>query len=834
MAVAVLAMRLLWRDWKSGELALLGAALVVAVAIITGIALFADRLERALVSETSVFLGADRLISGTSDIPEAWLNAAHTHGLATASAVNFPSMLAAPKRNQLVSVKAVSESYPLRGQLVVSDTAFGEGRIATGIPRSGEVWLDSRLLPALGVQPGDEISLGYSRFRIARVLISEPDRGGDVFSLGPRLLMRLADVAATGLIQPGSRANYRVLLSGSDRQLAGYHAWLNPSLEGSAFSWVDITNSSPAISGALERTRSFLLLGGLLGVLLSGIAIALGAHRYSKRHYEHVAVLKTLGETPTGIIAIFLTGFLLLGCLAIGAGLLLGFAVQLGIGQVFADLIPTALPEPGFKPFLTGAATGFICLLTFALPPVLMLRNISPMRVLRLDFVEADRSSRMFYILGLSGVFALLLWYSQSLWLTGILLLGLVIALTLLLLLTRLMLLAGRLFGMQAGSAWRLALAGIQRRSNDSSVQVLTFSIVLMLLLILVLIRTDLLAEWQAQLPKDAANHFVINVTAKQRAELAGIIAANVEGEHDFFPSLRGRMTHIGGEPVQDREARHRDIFGDGLQAAKERNLTWATEFPKDNKLLAGAWWPADTMPARPLISIEKYIADLLQARVGEIVRFQVAERTIEAEIASIRKVRWDGFRPNFYIIFSPGVLEDFPGTWMTSFYLPAEHKLFLNELLSRFPTVTVIELDVLIKQVQFMIGRITLAIELMLLLVLAAGGFVLVASIHASLDQRRREQAVLFALGADRRRLLASLWIEFSVLGLCSGIIGSICAEIGVFFLWRELFLLDALWHPLLWWLGPVAGLVVIAILGLATTWRVFYTSPVVALRQT
>lgn len=828
-----MSLRLLWRDWKSGELNLLMASLVVAVAIVTGITLFTDRLERALLGETSFLLAADRLISGSAPVPTDWLQEARRQGLATASIMLFPSMLSTGSRHQLVSVKAVSEGYPLRGHLVISDAPFTAGQTTFDIPAPGEVWLDSRLFPSLGVKLKDSIQLGISHFRITRALISEPDRGGDVFGLGPRLLMRMSDVPATNLVQSGSRINYRALLAGTDSQLGDFYDWLRPQLPDTAFAWLDIANSSPAISGALRRAERFLLLGGLLGVILAGIALALVARRYSTRQFDRVAVLKTLGETPGGIAFSYTTSLILLAFAAILTGLALGFFMQTGAERLFGQFAPIKLPPPGIRPFLTGAMTGLICLLTFALPPVLALRKVAPVRVMRRDFDEMGTSSSALYVLGTLGAVSLLLWYSADLTLAVLVLLGLVLVVSSLLLIVRLLLLAGRSLGVQAGSAWRLAFAGIQRRHRDSSAQILTFSLVLALLLLLILVRMDLLTEWRSQLPKDAANHFLLNVTEDQKQSLNELLRLRTKGDHQFFPSLRGRMTHIGGEPVAVREARHETEFSGGPRATSERNLTWSVEFPLDNELVAGQWW-GDEIPATPLVSIESYIAELLQASIGEKILFQIADRTIEAEIASIRKVKWDGFRPNFYIMFSPGVLEEFPGTWITSFYLPPDQKLFLNELLHLFPTVTVIEIDVLIAQVQFMIERISLAIQLVLILVLVAGVFVLLASIRATLDERRRECALLSALGARREKLLSALAIEFAALGLCSGVLASIGAEVAAFFLWREVFELDALWHPVLWGAAPLLGLVIIGTLGLLSTWRVLYVPPLLSLRAT
>lgn len=828
-----MAWRLLWRDSKSGELNLLVLSLATAVAVVTGITIFSDRIDRAFTSESSSFLAADQVISGTARMPSDWAREVAVRGLKSTNVMAFPSMVFAGERNQLVAVKAVAKRYPLRGQLIVADKPFEQGTSTRQTPSAGEVWLDSRLFPSLGVRLGDKIELGHKTFLITRVVISEPDKGGDVFGLGPRLLMNINDVPATGLVQPGSRVNYRTLLSGGEAELQDFQQWLQPQIASSPFKLLNIRNSSPSISHALQRAENFLLLGGLLGVILAGVAIALVSARYSKRHFDQVAILKTLGETPNRIVGLYIIELLVIGCIAITLGLMAGMAVQAAMVAAFSQVISIDLPPPGLKPFLTGASTGAVCLITFALPPFLALRSVHPARVLRRDFTVATGTTRTAYATGIVGGCLLLLWYSKSVYLSGSVLLSMLILLATLLLMSRLLLFFGRFVGTQAGSTWRLALAGIQRRGHDSVVQMLTFSIVLMLALLLWLVRNELLADWDKQLPDDVANHFLLNITADQKVVLKALIDGNAKNSNEFFPSLRGRMTHISGEPIKKREARFNsaDGFFGGPRADSERNLTWAWDLPVNNQLIAGQWW--DKKSSRyPMISIESYIADLLHAKIGEIVRFQIADRTIEAEIGSIRKVRWDGFRPNFYIIFSPGVLESLSSTWITSFYLPPERKMFLNTLLSRFPTVTVIEIDKLIEQVQSFIARMTLAIQLVLALVLVTAGFVLLASISATMDQRRREYALLFALGADRSLLLRALIVEFSALGLGAGVMGVLVTEVAAAILWEKVFLIEAALHPSVWLIGIAIGVVSVALLGFLTGRRVLYVTPVVALR--
>lgn len=823
----------MWRDWKGGELALLAVSLVVAVTVVGAISFFVDRLERALLDGSATLLAADRIIRGSHPIPDEWQSAAADYGLNGSRTLAFPSMVrTAQGRQQLVAVKAVETGYPLRGELSIANAPFTPGKITADLPSAGTVWLDSRLFPALKLSIGDWLRIGRTRLRITQVLITEPDKGGDVFSLGPRLLMNWSDVAATGLIQVGSRANYSYLLSGEGDAIAAYEAWLVPQLVDSAFRWLDIKTASPSIRSALERAESFLLLGGLFAVILAAISIGLVAQRYSRRHFNQVAILKTLGQTPLQITSVYLVKLLLLATLAVIVGIVLAWAAQHALVQLLGDLIPINLPPPGLGPVWIGSATGFICLFAFALPPILALKDISPLRVIHRD-LAISMPARYIYLLGAAGFISLLIWYSRSLQLTMWVLLGITLICSIIALL---MMLASKLAthkGMRAAHPWYLAFSGMRRRYRDSGLQVMAFSAVLLLLLVLILVRTELINDWQAQLPDNAANHFIINVANEERGAVSELLARKTKHRGDFYPSLRGRMTHISGEPIARRQERVR-LAGEApsdIDGTDERNLTWSLELPAENHIIAGSWWSKPTNV--PAISMEQSIAQVIGAQIGEVVRFQIADRVLEAKIASIRKLRWDNFRPNFYIIFAPGALEELPGSWMTSFYLAADNKIFLNELLSKFPTLTVIEVDALIAQVRQMVRQIMLAVEWILFMVLCAGALAMIASVRSSLDQRQREYAVLFALGATAARLRLALLVEFSVLGIFAGLIAAATTEVAAFFLWRNIFLLAPTWHPNLWWAGPLLCWILMTLIGYTTTRYLLNTSPMQVLRQ-
>ena len=820
--------RLATRDLRAGEIALLLVALVVAVGTVTSISLFVDRLHQALLLESANFLAADRQVSGSRPIPDDFLDAAERAGIDTAQTMVFPSMVFAGDTNQLVSVKAVTEAYPLRGVVIVGEEPFGDGAPAQSMPAPGHVWLDSRLFPALGVSLGDSVEVGVHKLRVSRVLVAEPDRGGSFFDLGPRLLMNMDDVAATEVVQPGSRIGYRLLLRGDDDDLEGLREQLD--LE-PTFRWVSIRESSPRIGSALERAESFLLLGGLLGVLLAGIAVALSAHRYAARHYDHVGVLKTLGATPRQILFAYMGVLLLVGSAAILLGLVVGLGLHVLIVEVLRTLIPVALPPPGLRPYILGAATGLICTFAFAMPAFVHLKDISPMRVIRRDLGQSPLSQWVSYGVAALGSLVLLVWYTKSLLLTGWTLLGMLIVVCVFGGLALLLLKGGRVVGMQARSGWRLALAGLQRRRRESVAQILIFGLAIMLLLVLVLLRTELVTEWRAQVPEEAANHFVMNIGKDEVREVEAMINNHAKAGDFLYPMIRGRIVAVNGIDAEAYQASlPRQVVDDGPRLQSERNLTWIAEQPQDNEIVAGSWWSADTAVAEA--SLELDYARQFGLEVGDELTFDIGGQAAVATVSSIRSLEWESMSPNFFIILSPKVLEDFPATYMTSFYLPVESKQFLNDFLSRFPTITVIEIDALIEQVKRIVDRVTQAVELVLGLVLVSGCLVLFASIQASKDARMAEHALVRTLGGTRRLVGVSLMAEFVMLGLFAGIVAVVGAEITVAVLQSQVFRLDMALHPWIWPVGPLAGAFVIAIVGLFGARALVNSPPMMVLR--
>lgn len=829
-------LRLLWRDWRGGELGILAAAIVIAVAIVTGISLFADRLQQAIQAQSSHFLAADRVLQSPRPIQPRWLLRSQALGLQTAEVAHFQSMVFASEAEdstmQLASVKAVSSSYPLRGTLVVSDVAFGAAAAIAGAPKPGEAWLDSRLLPLLELSMGDVLYVGEARLRIARVVISEPDRGSSFNSFGPRVLINSADIAATNIIQPGSRVEYRYLFAGEAPVLERYGQWLQPQLLPGQ-KWLGLKDSQPRIAQSLQRAEQFLLLAGSLGVGLAGIAIALAARRYSERHYDYVAMMKTLGASAARIMSIYSLNLLLLALISTLAGCLIGWLIQYLFILILQDYFSlAAVPAITLRPFLLGGITALVCLLAFALPPLASLLAITPLRVLRRDIQQQGVNAVISYGLGLAGIGLLMLWYSANLKLTLAVLAG--VGLTFIVIggAAWYLLRGATTVGMQAGSIWRLALASMRRRGFQNSVQAVIFSLAIMLLLMLVLLRSSLIEDWKVQLPAGTPNHFLINVAASEVNAVASMLDQQQLLAETIYPIVRGRLTRINNQPVNSLTiGSDSSRSGQSDSLDRELSMTWSASLPAANKLVAGQWWNSESQRAE--LSIEQGLAQQLGVNLGDQLQFQIGSEVLVVSVSSIRSLHWDSMRPNFFMIFPPELLRQYPATYITSFYLPEEKKQFLNQFLRRFPTITVLEMDAVIKQIRSIINQVSRAVELVLGLIIISGLLVLVATVQASLDSRFQESAILRTLGASRALVLGSLAIEFAALGLLAGLLAAFSAEVAVFGLQQYVLDMEYTAHPWVWLAGPVLGALLIGSAGYFTCRKVVSRPPVQVLAQ-
>lgn len=824
-----LALRLLARDWRAGELQVLVAALVIAVGASTAVGFFTQRIAGGLLQQSAELLGADLVLDSPRPLDPQWREEAERRGLRTTETLEFATMVLRGEALQLARVKAVANGYPLRGRLRVTDTPFGADAPVDGIPGRGEAWVDARLLTRLQASLGGTVQVGESALRVTRVLSFEPGQGGALFGVSPRLLMNRADVDATGIIQPGSRVSYQYLFAGASGALDRYRRWLEPQLEPS-HELIGIREGRRAVGTALERAERYMGLSIVAAIVLAGVAIAMAARRYSARHFDTSAVLRCLGATQADLMALYLPQLGVLALVGSAVGCLLGWLAQQGLFVLLAGILPVTPAEAGLGPVLAGFAIGVISLAGFALPPFLRLREVPPLRVLRQDLAPLPSSAWLVYGAAGAAVIAIVWRYTGNWSLTLAVLTGGAAAALALAVLALVLLRLGRRINRRVGVAWRFGLNHLWRRSGASLGQIMAFGLILMAMTVTGLVRTDLLEAWRTQLPVRAPNHFAVNILPDRLEAMEKFLAdRDIEGSA-FFPMVRGRLTTLNGEPVQTAVTKEAQ---DDNALNRELNLTWTRELQEDNAIVAGRWWDSDDL-GMPRVSVESQLAKRLGIELDDQLGFSIAGETFSARVTSIRSVQWDSFRPNFYMIFPPGVLEGQAATYMTSFYLPAGQKAVLTELVRTFPAVTVLELDLIMQQVERIFTQVTLAVEYVLVFVLLAGFAVLFAALQTSLDERLYEGALLRALGARRVQLRAGHLAEFGALGFMAGLIAALGTECLAWLLYRELLGLEFRVHWEVWVLTPLAGSLLVGIAGYLGTRAIVRQSPLPLLTRT
>ncbi|KMN09977.1 ABC transporter permease [Pseudomonas helleri] len=822
-----LALRQLLRDARAGELRVLFFAVLVAVAASTAIGYFGARLNGAMVLRATEFLGADLVLEGSSPAREEQIRVGNELGLKHAQIVEFSSVIATDNGIQLSSIKAADDAYPLRGQLKSAAQPYGEEQPGGG-PKSGQAWVEPRLLTALDLKVGDDIDVGSKTVKITRVLTYEPDRAGNFYSLTPRVLINLDDLQATGIVQPGSRVSFRELWRGEAPALQSYRDVIQPGLEANQ-RLLDGRDGNQQIGGALGKAERYLNMASLVAVLLAGVAVALSATRFANRRFDASALLRCLGLSRRETLWLFSLQLAMLGLLASVTGALLGWLAQLGLFALLHDLLPTDVPPGGVMPALAGMGTGLVALAGFALPPLAALGRVPPLRVLRRDILPIPASTWTVYGAALLAL-GLIMWrMSLDLVLTFALLGGGVIAA---LILGGLLLLG--LKGLRRGLAraslpWRLGLGQLLRQPLAAAGQALAFGLILLSMALIALLRGELLDTWQNQLPKDAPNYFALNILPTDKDAFGARLHELQAQAAPIYPVVPGRLISINGEPVQ--EIVTKDSSGDKA-VQRDLSLTWAADLPEGNELTAGQWWSAQPPQGVPGVSVEAKVAESLKLKLGDHLVFTVAGVNREAQVTSLRSINWDNFQPNFFMIFQPGTLQDLPTTYLTSFYLAPGHDTQIIELSRSFPAVTILPIDALLEQLRSILAQVTIAIEYVLLFVLAAGMTVLFSGLQSTLDERIRQGALLRALGAERQLLIKARRIEFGLLGATSGLLAALGAELVSLVLYRYAF--DLPWHPHPWLLLlPVLGAVMVGGAGVFGTRRALNASPLTVLRE-
>jgi putative ABC transport system permease protein len=824
-----LSLRMLIRDWRAGELRLFAIALVIAVGAMTAVGFFNDRLQRGLANRSAELLGADLVLQSPEPLPRAWLDQAVARSLKTAATVDFSSVVLREENLQLTAVRAVAPGFPVRGAVRTAPALYQPDAITVHIPAAGTAWVEARLMHALGLAIGDRIEIGAAAFKVTRVLTYEPGRGGNFFAFAPRALINADDVARTQVIQPGSRVTYALGVAGDETAVRGYRDWLAPQLSPSQ-RFLGPREGRTGIGRAVERIDRYVGLTGLLAVILAGVAIAIAARRYSARRYDTSAMLRCLGCTQRDIQQIYLPQLFLLGLVASAAGCALGFVVQEAIHSMVRSLFPVQLPAPRLTPIAYGMFTGLLVLGGFAVAPVLRLKDVAPLRVLRRELAPLPTSAWVVVGSAAAAMLVLLWDYTGSALLLASVIAGIAVVTALLGALAWALLRLGRRWRQRGGAAWRFGLNNLVRRTQSSIGQILAFGLTLMAMAVIALVRTDLLATWQQQLPADAPNHFAFNVLPAEVPAMERFFRAHAIPAQALYPMVRGRLTEINGEPVRRATTKEDDDSNAAVQ--RDLNLTWSERLPPDNRIVRGEWWDAakdDTLR----VSVEEMLAQRLGIGLGDRLRFVIGGAVRDARVTSLRKVQWDSFHPNFFMIFEPGALEDFPATYITSFHLTGSQKPLLVTLLRQFPSTTVLELDQFLQQVRTIVEQASLAVELVLLFVFAAGMAVLYAALAASLDERLHEGALLRAFGASRRQLRAAQIAEFALLGFLAGIVAAVGTELITLVVYTRVLELDYSIKWQVWVITPLAGALVIGIAGYIGTRRVLKQSPLRVLRE-
>jgi putative ABC transport system permease protein len=827
-AAVMLGLRSLGREWRSGDLAVLFIALFVAVAALTGVGFLVDRVDRGMQLQASAVLAADLRLTSPDPVKASFVSEANSRGLRQARVTQLLSVVLKEDATQLTNIHAVSDGYPLRGTVRVSDRPFGTVQDVQGIPMPGECWPDSRVLAALGARVGDVLKVGAASLRVTRVLMSRPDQGSGFTDIAPSLLMNDADVPATQLIQPGSRVSYSGLFAGERRTVESFLAWMNK--RSSTVDRIgDIAQVSPEVGSATRRAGRFLAIASLVSVLLCAVAIAMTARRYVQRHLDLAALLKTIGASRADVLWVCLTQLICIATVATVFGSVAGFGAQLALLAVVGDLLATELPPPGFLPVLLGFAAAVLLLIGFALPSMLRLARVPAMRVLRRDMGPPPLGAMLAFAPALAAVALLVLQVTDdtrmALWFVA----GLAAA-SVSLMLVALLLVAGvaRLRG-KLGVAWRYGAANLSRRRAESVVQIVALGLGLSALLLLTILRGNLIDDWRARLPKNAPNYFFVNIPTQDRDPFRDMISADGGTMTRMLPMMRGRITRINGENMME----HKFADPRGMaRATRENNLTWAAEIGPDNRITEGHWFtPAEA--GKPLVSIATEMQRDLGLKLGDKLRFFIAGESFDVTISSFREVQWDSVQPNFFLMFPPGLLEGTAGTWMGSAQYRPTDPGSIATLVRRFPSVSIFDLDDLIGQVRSIIDKAVLAVQGVFVFTLLAGIVVLLAAVQVTRDERRYESAMLRTLGAQRRTVVAGVMLEFLLIGSLAGLMAAAAASTGSYFVSTRLLEIPFRPEVLVWIGGALGGALLVCIAGYIATRSALLQPPMTTLRH-
>ncbi|TCK44210.1 putative ABC transport system permease protein [Paraburkholderia sp. BL8N3] len=839
--IARQAVRMTARDWRAGELTMLLLALVLAVAALASVGFLADRMRQGLERDARQMIAADFVVRADHPVDASFAAEAASLKLASATTTIFPSMISGSGAqpglqppSRLAAIKGVSPGYPLRGAVRIAPAPGASDAPATAIPAPGTVWVDPALLDALKTQVGGTVKVGTRTFRVAAVITRELDRGFSFVSFSPRLMMRADEIAGTGLISYGSRVTYRLLVAGPDAEVERFAAWARARVDGGKLRGVtleSLSDGQPQVRQTIDRASHFLTLVSLLTALLAAVAIAMAAHRFARRHLDGCAAMRCLGVSQRTLRALFAGEFLIVGVLGSVAGVVLGFGGHLVLLNWLGALVEVELPAPTLWPAVQGIAMGLVLLLGFALPPLLPLTRVPPVRVIRREIGDAQRVAYAAYSLGVLLFAGLLVIAAGELKLGGIVAGGFAGVLLVFGAVARLALWATARYVRRersgAGVGWRYALASLERRSGASALQITALGIGLMCLLLIAMTRNDLIAGWRESTPPDAPNQFLIDIQPDQRAGVATYLKQHGQPDAALSPMVRGRLVAINGKPVSPDDYQKADAK---RLVDREFNLSYTTELPGDNRVVEGGWFGASD---KPQVSIEQGLAKTINVKLGDTLRFDVAGLQVEGPVTSVRKLDWNSFKVNFFVLMPPAALADLPATFITSFYLPAGQQTMIDGLVGIYPNVTAIDTAPILAQIQRTIAQVIGAVQFLFLFTLAAGVLVLYAALAGTRDERMRESALLRALGASHQQVRAVQVAEFVAVGALAGLMAAIGAQAIGYVLASRVFEFHIDFNPWLLPAGIAAGVACAGVGGWLSLRRVLARPALQSLRD-
>jgi len=746
-----------------------------------------------------------------------------------AEMVTFPTMLVVGEQFKLAQVKAISDSFPLLGKLMVKPD-MQQPAINRKAPKPGNIWINRRLYHFFEMSAGElntigneknSIEVGEASFQRAGILDSVPGQSSTLFSIAPTAIINLGDLDKTATIQVGSRVDYVYFFSGQDKSLKAFQDWLKDKLSPGQNLRYGVEGVR-ALSANLKKAGDFLSLAALLTVLLSAVAIAISSHRYGQRQFKNNAIMLCLGFTEANIIIIELFKLLLLGLFASMLGVFIGYFIHLLLLEILSDLIPQPLPQISYLPIWTGICSGILLIVTISMANLFRLKQLSPMAILRKDQAPPNINRYLFYAMSLLGLVVLSWFYTQNYVITLLFYVLTIILVSILFLLAKLSIHGLLWFNQRFSFIHRLAAINLRQHQRVVLLQITTFSLIFALVLIIYLSRTDLLEQWQKQLPDDTPNNFIINIQSYETDQFRQLLATENIQAGGLFPMVRGRLSFLNDSPIMqvlDSEKRQHNALN------RELNLSFAETMQTHNKLIKGKWWSHDPVigDKLPEISLENSMAQELGLKIGDKLGFQIGSRQIHGIVSNLRAVKWDSFQPNFYIIFPPQVLEQFPATYISSFHLADKNKKLLNQLIEQFPGITIIEIDQILAEVQYIIQKMSVAIDFVFIFILLAGLLVLASSLSSTLESRMYENAIIRTLGASAKTLRYSLLVEFIVVAVLSALVGLVIAESVSAVLYQQVFNLTYALHPYLWVLTTVVAVILIASMGLLFVNRIF-----------